>query len=147
MEKVEEIEQIFFVWKPQRDVDLCSRKKSLMTNRFLKKANLIFLQLDLTLNCEYAQFFALSLAQFLCSNPHWRRVEREAKAKVVASDWGAEFIQFLAALTVLPRSIWKKWLNSFYSFPSWYNRKQLWFRYDVMMWCDVMMWFRYYFFQ
>ena len=29
-----------------------------------------------------------------------RRMEREAKAKVVASVWGAEFIQFLAALAV-----------------------------------------------
>ena len=42
-------------------------------------------------------------------------MEREAKAKVLASVWeGAEFIQFLAALAVLPRSIWKKRLNSSY---------------------------------
>ena len=34
-------------------------------------------------------------------------METEAKAKVVANVWGAEFIQFLAALDVLPRSIWK----------------------------------------
>ena len=33
-------------------------------------------------------------------NMHRRRMEREAKAKVVASVWGAEFIQFLAALAV-----------------------------------------------
>ena len=39
-------------------------------------------------------------------------MEREEKAKVVASVWGAEFVQFLAALVVLPRSIWKKRLNS-----------------------------------
>ena len=38
---------------------------------------------------------------------HRRRKEREAKAKVVASVWGADFFQFLAALAVLPRSIWK----------------------------------------
>ena len=44
-----------------------------------------------------------------------RRMDTEAKAKVVASVWGAEFIQFLAALAVLPRSIWKKRLNSFQS--------------------------------
>ena len=31
---------------------------------------------------------------------HRRRMEREAKAKVVASVWGAEFIQFLAVLPV-----------------------------------------------
>ena len=36
---------------------------------------------------------------------HRRRMEREAKAKVVAFVWGAEFVQFLAALAVLPRSI------------------------------------------
>ena len=28
----------------------------------------------------------------------------EAKAKVVASDWGAKFVQFLAELAVLQRS-------------------------------------------
>ena len=42
---------------------------------------------------------------------HRRRMETEAKAKakakakVVASVWEAKFIQFLAALAVLPRSI------------------------------------------
>ena len=45
-------------------------------------------------------------------SPRRRRMEREAKAKVVASVWGAEFSQFLAALAVLPRLIWKKRLNS-----------------------------------
>ena len=34
-----------------------------------------------------------------------RRMETEEKAKVDASVWGAKFIQFLAALAVLPRSI------------------------------------------
>ena len=29
-------------------------------------------------------------------------MELEDKAKVVASDWGTEFVQFLAALAVLP---------------------------------------------
>ena len=38
-------------------------------------------------------------------------MEAEAKAKVVASVWGATFIQFLAALAVLPRLIWKKRMN------------------------------------
>ena len=41
-----------------------------------------------------------------------RRMEREAKTKVVASVWGTKFVQFLATLAVLPRSIWKKRLNS-----------------------------------
>ena len=39
-------------------------------------------------------------------------MEAEAKAKVVASVWGAEFIQFLAAEAILPRSIWKNRMNS-----------------------------------
>ena len=39
-------------------------------------------------------------------------METEAKAKVVASVWGAKFVQFLAVLAVLLRSIWKKRLNS-----------------------------------
>ena len=39
-------------------------------------------------------------------------MEREAKAKVVASDWGADFFQFLAALAVLPPSILKNRMNS-----------------------------------
>ena len=43
---------------------------------------------------------------------HRRRTETEGKAKVVASVWGAEFVQFLAVLAVLPQSIWKKGLNS-----------------------------------
>ena len=32
---------------------------------------------------------------------HRRRIKTEAKAKVVASVWGAEFIQFVAALGIL----------------------------------------------
>ena len=47
---------------------------------------------------------------------HRRRMEREAKAKIVAPVvWGAEFVQFIAALAVFPRFIWKKRLNSSYS--------------------------------
>ena len=41
--------------------------------------------------------------------------EREAKAKVVASVWGAEFIKFLATQAVLPRSILKNRMNSIFS--------------------------------
>ena len=47
---------------------------------------------------------------------HRRRTETEAKAKVVASVWGATFIKFLAALADLHRMIFKKRLNSLYSF-------------------------------
>ena len=38
---------------------------------------------------------------------HRRRMETEAKAKVVASVWGAKFIKFFAALAILPWSIVK----------------------------------------
>ena len=44
-----------------------------------------------------------------------RRMEREAKAKVVTSVWGADFIQFLGVLAILPRSIWKNRMNSTFS--------------------------------
>ena len=43
-------------------------------------------------------------------------MELEAKAKVIASVWGAKFVQYLAALAVLPRSNWKKRLNSSFFF-------------------------------
>ena len=46
---------------------------------------------------------------------HRRRIYTEAKAKIVASVWGAEFIQFLAALAILNRSICKNRINSTYS--------------------------------
>ena len=36
------------------------------------------------------------------------RIKTEEKAKVVASVWGTEFIQFLAAPAILPRTIWDK---------------------------------------
>ena len=48
--------------------------------------------------------------------PHRRRIALEDKAKFVASVWGGKFVQFLAALTVLPRSIRKNWKNSTFSF-------------------------------
>ena len=46
--------------------------------------------------------FAVGL---VLTNSHRRRMETEEKAKVVNAVWGADFIQFLAALAVLPRSI------------------------------------------
>ena len=42
-------------------------------------------------------------------------METEAKANVVMSLWGAEFIQSLTAPAVLPRSIWKNRINSTFS--------------------------------
>ena len=50
----------------------------------------------------------------------------EAKAKVVASIWGAKFVKFLATLAVLPWSIWKKRLNSSYSSKSTKAKKIAW---------------------
>ena len=47
-----------------------------------------------------------------------RRMELEDKAKGVASVWGEEFVQFLAALAVFPRSIWKKRSSLSFSFKS-----------------------------
>ena len=46
---------------------------------------------------------------------HWRLMETEAKARVVASVWRAEFIHCLAALAILPWSIWKNRMNSTFS--------------------------------
>ena len=47
---------------------------------------------------------------------HRRRIELKDKAKVVAPGWGTEFVKFLAALAVLPQSIWKNGMNSTLSF-------------------------------
>ena len=47
---------------------------------------------------------------------HRRKMKTEEKVKVVASVWGEEFINFLAALAVLPRTILKNRLNSSFSF-------------------------------
>ena len=49
---------------------------------------------------------------------HRRRIELEDKnkTKVVASVWGAKFVQFLATLTVLPGSIRKNRMNLTFSF-------------------------------
>ena len=44
--------------------------------------------------------------------PYRRRIKTEEKAKVAASVWGTEFILFLAALSVLPRTILKTKMNS-----------------------------------
>ena len=42
-------------------------------------------------------------------------MEKETEAKVVASVLGGKFIDFLAALAILPRSIWKNRMNSTFS--------------------------------
>ena len=44
-----------------------------------------------------------------------RRIKTEEKVKVVASVWGKEFIQFLAALAFLPWTILKNRINSPFS--------------------------------
>ena len=55
-----------------------------------------------------------------------RRMEREAKAKVVTSVWGAEFVKLLAPLAVLPRSLWKNEMNSAVSSKSTEAKQQAW---------------------
>ena len=51
-----------------------------------------------------------------------QRIKTEEKAMVVASVWGEEFIQSLASLAILPRTICKNRLNSTFSFKSsWCN--------------------------
>ena len=42
---------------------------------------------------------------------HRRRIKTEEMAKVVASVWGKDFIQFLATLAVLPRMILNNMMN------------------------------------
>ena len=44
-----------------------------------------------------------------------RRINTEEKAKVVAAVWGTEFIQCLAALAILPRTILKNRIHSSFS--------------------------------
>ena len=53
---------------------------------------------------------------------HRRRMKTEEKAKVVASVGEEEFVQFLAVLAVMPRTILKNRMNSSFSFKSsWCN--------------------------
>ena len=47
----------------------------------------------------------------MCTVFHKRRIKTKEKANVVASDWGEEFIQFLAALPVLLRTILNNRMN------------------------------------
>ena len=54
----------------------------------------------------FRNFVAFCMQSFgIMSSDHRRRMETEAKAKVVANVCGAKFIQFLAALAVLPQLI------------------------------------------
>ena len=62
--------------------------------------------------------FELRAIIFTITLQHRRRIETEGKAKVVASVWGANFLNFFAALAVLYLSIWKKQFNSTVSFKS-----------------------------
>ena len=52
------------------------------------------------MDIDYSAVLSASVAR-----PIHRRIQTEEKAKVVASVCGEEFIQFLAALAVLPRMI------------------------------------------
>ena len=53
-------------------------------------------------------------------------MEREAKANVVASVWGADFVQFLAALAVLTWSIWKNRMNTTVSYKTTEAKQLAW---------------------
>ena len=50
---------------------------------------------------------SLATILMLIHSRHRRKMETEGKAKVVASVWGAKFVQFLAALAVLSQLIEK----------------------------------------
>ena len=53
---------------------------------------------------------------------HRRRIKTEEKAKVVASVWVKEIIQFCVVLAILPRTLLKNEMNSSFSFKSsWCN--------------------------
>ena len=51
------------------------------------------------------------------------RIELEVKAKVIAYDWGAEFVELLAALAVLPWSTYLEKESSHYRFKNVKNIK------------------------
>ena len=51
----------------------------------------------------------------LSEHGHRRRIKTEAKAKVVASVWGTEFIQFLAALAIFYQDDLKTGMKKSYS--------------------------------
>ena len=51
---------------------------------------------------------------YIDTSGHRIRIKTKEKVKVVASVWGEEFIQFLAALAILPRGILKNWINLYF---------------------------------
>ena len=53
----------------------------------------------------------INFKQYYKSDQHRRRIKTEEKANVVTSVWGKEFIQFLAALAVLTRTIYNNRMN------------------------------------
>ena len=57
---------------------------------------------------SFRNFMKMSMTE---SRAHRRMMERETKAKVVASVWGTEIIQFLATLSILYGTIWKNRMN------------------------------------
>ena len=63
------------------------------------------------LNLYKSNLFIFSCSKNQYTFSHRRRIELEDKAKVVASVWGAKFVQFLDSLAVLPRLIWKNRMN------------------------------------
>ena len=61
----------------------------------------------------FLHFSAASLLLFCpMTRPHRRRIKTEEKAKVVAAAWGAELIQFLAAVAILHQEDLKNRMKS-----------------------------------
>ena len=71
----------------------------------------------MTLSCPITRWTCLRIQQTDCKNQR-----RRIKTKVVAAVWGEDFVKFLSALTILPRTIFKNRINSSSSFKSsWCN--------------------------
>ena len=60
---------------------------------------------------SHTPHFPLTAILHRLVDTHTRMIKTEEKAKVVASVWWEEFIQFLAALAILPWTIWKNRTN------------------------------------
>ena len=66
---------------------------------------------DVNKHCAWGGGWNGDVNRFLLHN-YTIRIVHGKNAKIVASVWGADFVQFLAALDVLPQSIWKNRMSS-----------------------------------
>ena len=90
--------------------------------------------LQLTYHCTCNLPFYLTVRKMVALIPyiHKRRIKTEEKAKVVASVWGEEFIQFLASLAVLH---WKIWIRGWIA-PGWFEIVQVKIANAAMNWIN-----------